>query len=433
MAIKRTLSVILSIAVMLTVVCGCFVVSANAAGTVTYSFVIKTSQTINAFEGKIHYPQNAMSVNSITFSGTKHDKGGIILFNDSNIDPGFDFSEGANIITVEFAVNGEYDSSQIYGEIEEFYNISIITDGNIPFDYSNVIDGEVVSCGHTDIDNPSDSYANTKYSIVYSYRNNPTAENPTTYTKYAWSNLTNAKTIAELNMPRINNPYYKSYSVETASFTYTGSKVINASLSCEDKMYDVKLNGISTGQQYKYLQPANVTTAGNKYFVINGVCVAWGSSYTFFVTGNMDITAEDNESSSSEKSASVVTNALYLSDNDLNSANIKMEMLVSATTDGFKRMGIAFASTKRSSYDVSAAINAVTGTDTAVSNKIAVHNSLVDNPNVSGQYQFIYAPYVTVSKVNKDKSMYFYAFVVNTDGTVTISAPAQIAFANVLA
>lgn len=108
-------------------------------------------------------------------------------------------------------------------------------------------------------------------------------------------------------------------------------------------------------------------------------------------------------------------------------------MLASATTDGFKRMGIAFASTERSSYDVSEAINAVTGTDTAVSNKIAVHNSLVDNPNVSGQYQFIYAPYVTVSKVNKDKSMYFYAFVVNTDGTVTISAPAQIAFANVLA
>lgn len=432
MTIKRTLSVLLSVVIMLTVVCGCFVVSADAAGTITYSFVIKASQTVNAFEGKIHYPKNALSVNSITFNGAKSDKGGTILFNDSNIDNGFDFSEGANIITVEFAVNGEYDSSQIYGEIEEFYNISIIMDGNIPFDYTNVVDGEVVSCGHTDIDNPSDSYANTKYSIVYSYRNNPTAENPTTYTKYAWSNLTDAKTIAELNMPRIENPYYDNYSVETANFTPADSTVINASLSCEDKMYNVTLNGTSVGQ-YKYLQTAKVMTVGDKYFCIDGVCVAWGSSYSFFVTGDTVITAEDHGSSSIERSASVVTNALYLSDNDQNSASIKMEMLVSATTDGFKRMGIAFASSERSSYDVSSAINAVTGTDTTVINKIAVHNSKVNNPNVSGRYQFIYAPYVTVSKVSKDKSMYFYAFVVNTDGTVTISAPAQIAFSNVLA
>ena len=432
MKIKKIVSLMLSVMLVLTVVCGCFAVSANAEGQITYSYVIKTSEEVNAIDGRIHYPSSALRVNSITFDGTKNDnKNGTIKFNNSSVSDPYDFSQGAAVITVVFDVNGQYDSSQVYGEFIDFCNINTLDDSNIPFDYSNVIEGEVVSCGHTDIDNPANSYENTKYTISYSYQTNPAAENPTNYTKYAWSNLTDAKTIAELNMPRIENPYYKSYSVDTASFASAGSTVINAALSCEVRKYNVTLNGASAGQ-YEYLQPATVTASGDKYFLIDGACVAWGTSYTFFVTSNTDITTEDQGSGLDEKRASVITNALYLSDNDQNSANIKMEMLASATTDGFERMGIAFTSTQRGKEDLSAAINAITGTNTAVSNKIAVHNSKVDNPNVSGQYQYVYAPYVTVSKVSKDKVLYFYAFVVDSDGTVTISEPAQIKFADIL-
>ena len=154
MKIKKALSVVLSVMIIFSVVCGCFAVSADAAGQITYSFVIKASEQVNAFEGKIHYPAS-LSVNTITFSGQKNDKNGTILFNDSNVSSSVDYSSGKSIITVVFDVYGEYDSSQIYGEIEEFYNISLVANGNIPFDYSNIIDGETVSCGHTDIDNPS--------------------------------------------------------------------------------------------------------------------------------------------------------------------------------------------------------------------------------------------------------------------------------------
>lgn len=431
MTIKRALSVLLSVAIMLTLVCGCFAVSADAANTITYSFVIKTPLTVNAFEGRIHYPQNAMSVNSITFSGTKHDKGGIILFNDSNIETGYDFSEGANIITVEFNVYGEYDSSQIYGELENIYNVSMVADGNIPFDYSNVIDGEIATCGHTDINTPSNSYENTKYTVVYSYKANPTAAADSTYTKTVWSNESSASTIAELSIPRIDNPYYDNYSVVSAQFNPVGSDTIAATLGYSVKEYTVSLDGVNKGE-YEYLAPATVTVDEEKDFLINGVRVATGTEYTFFVTGNMNITTESPSGEIGE-SASVTNNALYLCDDSQDVARVKMEMLASATSTGFDRMGIAFASTTRNEADVQAAVNAVTGADTEVVNKIAVHNAGVDNPNVSGQYQFIYAPYVKISKVSSDKSLYFYAFVVNTDGTVTVSDPAQIAFANVMA
>lgn len=431
MIIKRTLSVLLSVMIVLTVVCGCFAISADAAGTITYSFVIKAADSVNAFEGKIHYPQNALSVNSITFSGQKNDKGGTILFNTSDISNPFDFSEGGNIITVVFNVNGTYDSSQIYGELEEFYNIALIADGNVPFDYSNVIDGEVVSCGHTDIDNPAASYENTKYTIVYSYKNNPAAAADLKYTKSAWSNLTDAELIAELNMPRIKNPYYGSYSVDSAEFNPESSNTIAATLSAATKKYTVDVDGENQGQ-YEYLAPATVNTDNEKDFMINGVRVATGTSYTFFVTSNIDITTEEPSGEIGEN-ASVINNALYLSDDSQNIARVNMEMLASATSTDFERMGIAFAASSRDTSDIQSAVNAVTGADTALSNKIAVHNSKVDNPNVSGQYQFIYAPYITVSKVSKDKSLYFYAFVVNKDGTVTVSDPAEIAFANILA
>ena len=427
MNIKRLTALLLSVILMLTVVCAGFTV--NATGTITYSYVINTSEAVNALEGKIVYPKDSLSVSTITFDGMKNDKNGQILFNTSNEKSAFDFTGGKTVITVVFDVNGEYNASDVYGVITDFYSIETIDSGNIPFDYSNVIDGEVVSCGHKDIDTPKNSYENKKYSIVYSYTENPEAETSSTYTKSVWTNLTDAKSIAELNMPRIENPYFNNYSVSAAAFA---DNTINAQLSWQNKKYTVYLNGEKKGE-YEYLQNAQITVDEPKDFIIDGNFVASGTVYNFFVTGDTDIATSEPTGTVGE-SATLISNALYVSDdaNAQGKAVVKMEMLASATSAGFKRMGVAFASSNRSNDDIKAAVSAVTS-GTATNNRIAVHNSAVDNPNISGQYQFIYAPYVSVSKVSKDKSLYFYAYVVNSDGEVTISNYSKVSFSNVLA
>ena len=428
MKIKRTMSVLSAMLIMLTAVCGCFAVSANAAGTMTYSYVISTSEAVNAFEGKVFYPKESLSVESITFSGQKNDKIGTILFNDSNVSVPFNFSGGQTLITVVFNVNGDYNVSDIYTEITDFYSNATVATGNIPFDYSNVIDGEVVSCGHTDIDTPANSYVNKKYVVTYNYKENPGAQTKTKYIKDVWSNLNNAKRIAEFGMPKINNPYY-TYSVDTAN--YSGSyTTIYAVMSETDKQYTVYLDGTEQGE-YAYLDMTTVTTSGQKDFLINGVRVASGTSFSFYVTGDTNITTESPTGTVSE-SATLVSNALYVSDYGQTAAKVKMELLASATSTNFKRMGVAFATESRSVNDIKAAVKSI-NTGTGTSNKIAVHNSRVDNPNISGQYQFIYAPYVSVSKVSGNTQLFFYSYVENNDNTITISQASQVSFSNVLA
>ena len=66
MKIKKITSILLSVMIMFTLVCGCFAVSANATGTITYSYVIDTSEPVNAYEGKIYYPNASLSVNRVT-------------------------------------------------------------------------------------------------------------------------------------------------------------------------------------------------------------------------------------------------------------------------------------------------------------------------------------------------------------------------------
>ncbi len=427
MKIKRTLSVLSAMLIMLTAVCGCFAVSANAAGTMTYSFVVTTSEEVNAFEGKIFYPKDALSVNTITFNGQKNDKIGTVLFNDSNVSVPFDFVGGKTMITVVFNVNGDYNAADISTEISDFYSNATVATGNIPFEYANVIDGEVVSCGHTDIDTPANSYVNKKYRITYNFMETPEAQSKTKYIKDVWSNLKNAKQIAELDMPKINNPYY-TYSLESAN--YSGYTTIYATMSNTAKQYSVYLDGTEQGE-YAYLDMATVSTSEQKDFLINGVRVACGTSFSFYVTDDINITTEAPTGTISD-TATLVNNALYVSDYGQTAAKVKMELLASATSTNFKRMGVALATENRSDNDILAAINSVT-TGTGTSNQIVVHNSKVKNPNISGQYQFIYAPYVSVSKVSGNTQVFFRSFVENNDGEITLSQVSHVSFSNVLA
>ena len=427
MKIKRTLSVLSAMLIMLTAVCGCFAVSANAAGTMTYSFVVTTSEEVNAFEGKIFYPKDVLSVNTITFNGQKNDKIGTVLFNDSNVSVPFDFVGGKTMITVVFNVNGDYNAADISTEISDFYSNATVATGNIPFEYANVIDGEVVSCGHTDIDTPANSYVNKKYRITYNFMETPEAQSKTKYIKDVWSNLKNAKQIAELDMPKINNPYY-TYSLESAN--YSGYTTIYATMSNTAKQYSVYLDGTEQGE-YAYLDMATVSTSEQKDFLINGVRVACGTSFSFYVTDDINITTEAPTGTISD-TATLVNNALYVSDYGQTAAKVKMELLASATSTNFKRMGVALATENRSDNDILAAINSVM-TGTGTSNQIVVHNSKVKNPNISGQYQFIYAPYVSVSKVSGNTQVFFRSFVENNDGEITLSQVSHVSFSNVLA
>lgn len=431
MKIKKITSILLSVMIMFTLICGCFAVSANAAGKITYSYVITTAEEVNAFEGEISYPSASLSVESVTVAGNGYynDKNGKISFNNSNAQTPFDMSDGCNVVTVVFNVLDDYNASAIYGELVDFYNIDTIATGNIAFDYANVIDGEIVSSGHTDIDTPSNSYANTKYTVVYSYNDAPS--HSANFTKTVWSNLTNAQTIAEINMPSIVNPYYENYSVNTAALN---NKVINANLNSSTKKYTVNLNGTKQGE-YEYLQKATVSDGSEKAFFINGKRVYKGTAYSFFVTGDTDVTTDDSTGEVGE-TATLVSNALYVSDNPetAGDAYIKMELLASATSSNFNRMGVAFAAESKTEAQLKGAIAQITtGTDTY--SKIAVHNSQVDMPNVSGQYQFIYAPYVSVNNQNisKNTTMYFYSYVVNAGGDIAVSEAQTVNFANVLA
>ena len=84
----------------------------------------------------------------------------------------------------------------------------------------------------------------------------------------------------------------------------------------------------------------------------------------------------------------------------------------------------------KSEDEIAAAVDEIK-TGTGTTNKIAVHNSSVNWYNQSGQYQFRYAPYFSISKA-KDASIYFYTYVVTDDG-VQVSSAATYNMSNLLA
>ena len=94
-------------------------------------------------------------------------------------------------------------------------------------------------------------------------------------------------------------------------------------------------------------------------------------------------------------------------------------------------MGVAFALSEKTENEIKNAVQEVQ-TGTGTSNKIAVHNSKVDWYNQSGQYQFRYAPYFSISKA-KDASIYFYTYVVDKNGSVKVSDEAIYNMSNLLA
>ncbi len=432
MKIKKLTSLLLSALL----ICSAFLgaaVTASAESVAVYSYVLTTPEPVNAFEGAVYYPSAALSVKSVTVynnAGFYSDKNGKVSFNVSDISKNFDFSQGLAVVTIEFNVNGSYNPADIYGNMIELYSVATISTGNIPFDYKNIIDGETISRGHKDIDVPANSYADTKYSVVYNYKENP--DTNSSFTKTIWAHSSNALQIAQnAGVPYISNPYYKNYSINDAEFT--SESVVTANLKWDEKKYTVTLDGVEKGS-YSYLETAVVETENENDFFVNGNRVARGNEFSFFVTTNTAVTT-DASAGDIIDSAVLLNNALYICDNPASPADslIKTELLTSVTSNDFERMGVVFAISSRSENDIKSAINTV-GEGSQTVNRIHVHNSSVVTPNKSGQYQFIFAPYISASheKVTDELTLYYRSYVVNKSGNITLSEEKQVNIANVL-
>lgn len=248
------------------------------------------------------------------------------------------------------------------------------------------------------------------YTVNYTYDVDGTTK---TITKQVLqSELTDANQIAAINDP--------SSKLKDPSYTYTLGKAtksgttITAPLTKSARTYTVKVNGNTWGT-YSFLEQAEITsTGGETGFVMDGKLVYYGTKFKVYVTGNLNITTDS--SATHEDVASINHIGTTVSNEQLS-----LELLATANVDGFKSMGVAYAMSARTADDIYDAVTTVSDTSGSY-NKIGVHKSAVDYPNSSGQYQFRYAPRMSISKIKANSTMYFYTYAVTDSGFVVSDA-----------
>lgn len=437
MKFKKVLSAALS-AVLAATSLFCFNAAAadSAEETVVYSYLVTTEQKIAAFDGVITYPSN-LSVTEkdvAVYTGeTKNeaivnaDTEGAIKFNASLHKNNYDFNDGKALVTVTFTVNDEYDASDINTTLSEFYSVnSKALSQNISYRYEQQLDGATY-------DNGENTWSNTGehvYIVNYNYLSSDDKENTRSVVKTTTE--TNPQTIAEENMPAFKAPDY-TYSI--GGVTLGDDYVITVDMTRGDKTYPVYVedeNGKNTKLgDYKYLEKATVTADENSVFMLNGHATAYGQSFTFYVGGQSQVTVIPGDEEFTEDYATIDFPGHIVED-----GKITMQFLATAKIDNFKRLGVAFSNHELSADDIKA--DALEVTDIAQSKRgskgCVIYNSQATKPNASGQYQFIFAPYMNVTAGNKDMTLYFYNFAVSSDNEVTICEEAQtVSFADILA
>ncbi|MCH5299665.1 MAG: hypothetical protein J1E96_07890, partial [Ruminococcus sp.] len=159
--IKKLLSFVIALSLLMScAVCGT-VGAAAADGKVTYKYVV-TSGNAAAYEGTLTYPADALEVDrsNVTVynaTGTFSVSDGKIIFNFTSSDD-IDFSEGLAVITVVFTVKGDYNKSDVDTVLYDFYSTDQAKGKeNIPYKYAHVFDDEVFESGYVDIDNPENN------------------------------------------------------------------------------------------------------------------------------------------------------------------------------------------------------------------------------------------------------------------------------------
>ena len=252
------------------------------------------------------------------------------------------------------------------------------------------------------------------YTVTYNY--NYDGED-LTVTKTVTAEAANIEDAIKANAPKVDNSV-SDYAV--GEIKKGEGNTYSVTLDATAKKYTVSLNGQPMDQEFAYMDKATVTSDKDAAFIIDGQVVGYGKSFTFFVVGDTDVTTD--ETKTIEDFASISKTATIAAD-----GKVTVELLASAVVEKFDRMGVAFAKAEKTQAEIEAAVKAITS-GTAASNKIAVHNSDVTEANESGQYQFIYAPYVTDGYSGK---LYFYTFAVDTDGNVLVSAASEVDYANI--
>ena len=252
------------------------------------------------------------------------------------------------------------------------------------------------------------------YTVTYNYNYD---DEDLTVTKTVTAEAANIEDAIKANAPKVDNSV-SDYAV--GEIKKGEGNTYSVTLDATAKKYTVSLNGQPMDQEFAYMDKATVTSDKDAAFIIDGQVVGYGKSFTFFVVGDTDVTTD--ETKTIEDFASISKTATIAAD-----GKVTVELLASAVVEKFDRMGVAFAKAEKTQAEIEAAVKAITS-GTAASNKIAVHNSDVTEANESGQYQFIYAPYVTDGYSGK---LYFYTFAVDTDGNVLVSAASEVDYANI--
>ncbi|MGN1137809.1 MAG: starch-binding protein [Ruminococcus sp.] len=239
--------------------------------------------------------------------------------------------------------------------------------------------------------------AETTYTVKFNY---VTEDGQQILTKTISTAETDVQAIVKNVMPNIEN---KMYSYTLGECIAEGT-TITANLNETEKLYTVTVDGAIMETQFGYKEKATVTLKD-------------GSEYTFYVTGDVEITSDDPK----------VAAALSLDAVTVTDTKVSMDLLATANVEDFARMGVAFATSEKSVEEITTAVTNV-ATGTAAFDGIAVHNSTVNAPNESGSYQFVYAPYV--SKDKSDRIFYFYTFAVDADGNVSVSSVVSVDLTN---
>ena len=161
--IRLFCSIVLVIIIVFSILCvESATIFAVTTEKITYSFNVK-SGTVCAFEGITSFPGDKLKVNSVKFADNREVyysmKDSTILFNVSESENSFDFSEEKALITVEFSVIDTFNYESIWTSISNFYtNEQYLTNENTPFRYSNIINGIVISSGYVNIDNDEEGF-----------------------------------------------------------------------------------------------------------------------------------------------------------------------------------------------------------------------------------------------------------------------------------
>ena len=424
---KKLISVTLAVMMLVsTLICGAVVADGatySVGDTITYKFMVNCNTCIQAFQGVVYFPDkltvvpqsiprfpnikvDALVYDHSTGSPVSGIEGNAVYFNASSNYDIYDFSTDNVMVTVKFRVNdANFNPNEIRTVLSNIYDREYNQNGeNIPYSYQNVINDKVISSGKVDLDNGTIEETTT-YTVVFNYK---TEDGQQILTKTTTSAESDEKKVAKSVMPTIKN---KMYDYELGNCSADGT-TITANLVEKKHLYSVTVDGEPVEERYGYKEMATVKLSN-------------GTDYTFYVTDDVEI-----------DSKTVTMDAVTLSHDALTVTDekVSMDLLATAKVDKFARMGVAFATSDKPKADIESAVLEVS-TGKGVSKKIAVHNSTVDSPNVSGYYQFVYAPYVSKEMAidNAATTLYFYTFVVDTDGRVEVSSGVPVDLKNAYA